>query len=209
MDAPAFFTVAQDYGFTDLSNATLLQALQSSVDSIERVRPWPFLEATATLAFNGVSGISTTTAPRIRAVLRAKDLLSGGTPKPMRMDDFEDLVGTSYTTVGTPQVYTMEAGVLSFWPIPAASCTIKLRYLQWSARLTETSPESAFLIPARHHEAILFGMLRRLYDQQDDPELAATMGEQRDRLLIDMVEDLTKWQYDEPDFVRLLDPNDW
>lgn len=209
MDVAAFFTVAQDYGFEDSSNATLLQALQSSVDSIERVRPWPFLEATATLTFSGSSGISTNTTPRIRAVLRAKDLLSGGTPKPIRLDDFEDLVGTQYTLAGAPQYYYIEAGVLNFWPIPSAATTVKLRYIQWSARLTETSPESAFLIPARHHEVILFGMLRRLYDQQDDPELAATMGEQRDRGLIDMVEDLTKWQYDEPDIVRMLDPNDW
>jgi hypothetical protein len=52
-------------------------------------------------------------------------------------------------------------------------------------------------------------MLRRLYDQQDDPELAATMAQQRDQLVSDMVEDLTKQQYDEPDFVRLTDPEDW
>ena len=209
MDAAAFFDAAQDYGFTDLSNDTLLRALQGSVDSIERMRPWPFLEAVATLTFAGASGTPVTAPPRLRAMLRAKDLAAGTRPKPIRLDDFEDMVGTSYDEAGNPRVYFMQAGVLNFWPLPPSSTTIRVLFLQFSARLTETSVEADFLITARHWEAILFGMLRRLYDQQDDPELAATMAQQRDQLVSDMVEDLMKWQFDEPDFVRLTDPEDW
>jgi hypothetical protein len=209
MDVPTFYTAAQDYGFTDSSNATLLRALQGSVDRIERLRPWPFLETTATLSFTGSSGTPITPPPRYRAALRAKDLAFGTRPKPIRIDDFEDFVGTSYTTSAQPLVYYNLAGVLNFWPLPPSTTTIKLYYLQYSARLTDTSLETDFLIPARHHEAVLFGMLRRLYDQQDDPELAATMAQQHDQLVAEMVEDLTKQQYDEPDFIRLTDPNDW
>jgi hypothetical protein len=209
MDVPTFYTAAQDYGFTDSSNATLLRALQGSVDSIERLRPWPFLETSADLTFTGSSETPVTAPPRLRAVLRVKDLAAGTRPKPIREDDFEDFVGTSYTTQGNPLVYRMWGGVLRFWPLPPSSTTIRVKYIQYSTRLTDTSLETDFLIPARHHEAILFGMLRRLYDQQDDPELAATMAQQRDQLIAEMVEDLTKQQYDEPDFIRLTDPNDW
>lgn len=209
MDVAAFFDAAQDYGFTDLSDETLLRALQGSVDSIERMRPWPFLETSATLTFAGGSSTPATAPPRLRAMLRAKDLSAGTRIKPVRIDDFEDLVGTSYDEAGNPRVYYMLGGVLNFWPLPPSSTTVRALYLQHSARLTDVGTEADFLIPARHHEAVQFGMLRRLYDQQDDPELAATMAQQRDQLVIDMVEDLMKWQYDEPDFVRLTDPEDW
>ena len=93
--------------------------------------------------------------------------------------------------------------------IPPVSTTVRVLFLQYSARLTESSVEADFLIPARHHEVVFFGMLRRLYDQQDDPELAATMAQQRDQGVQDMVEDLFHQQFDEPDYIRLTDPNDW
>ncbi len=209
MDAADFFSTAQDYGFTDLSNETLLRALQGSVDSIERIRPWPFLETTASLTFDGTSSLPVSQPPRLRAMLRAKDTAVGVRVKPIRLDDLEDNIAGDYTLVGNPRHYYMQAGVLNFWPVPPSSTTMRVIYLQYSERLTEDSVETDFLIPARHHEAVLFGMLRRLYDQQDDPELAATMAMQRDQLVQDMVEDLMKWQYDEPDFVRLTDVNDW
>jgi hypothetical protein len=209
MDAADFFSGAQDYGFTDLSNPTLLRALQGSVDSIERMRPWPFLEATATLTFAGGSSTPVVAPPRIKAMLHANDVSSANRIFPIRLDDYADTVGTNVSTAGSPRTYRMEAGVLKFWPIPPSSTTVRIVYLQFSPRLTETSVEADFLIPARHHEVVFFGMLRRLYDQQDDPELAATMAQQRDQGVADMVEDLMKQQYDEPDFVRLTDINDW
>lgn len=204
-----FYTTAQAYGFTDSSNADMLRALQGSVDQIERLRPWPFLETSADLTFTGSSETPVTAPPRLRAVLRVKDLSFGTRPKPIREDDFEDFVGTSYNTVGQPLVYRMFGGVLRFWPLPPSTTTIRVKYIQYSPRLTDSSVEADFLLPARHHEAALFGMLRRLYDQQDDPELAATMAQQQQQLIAEMTEDLTKQQYDEPDFIRLTDPNDW
>ena len=209
MDVPTFFTTAQDYGFTDLSNATMLRALQGTVYAIERMKPWPFLEARATLTFAGSVPTPVTAPPRIRAVLSVRDLTTGSRLVPIRLDDFEDRVGTADNDAGAPRVYYMEAGVMKFWPLPPADTQLSVRYIQFSTPLTEAGIETDFLIPARHHEVILFGMLRRLYDQQDDPELAATMAQQYSTLSQEMTEDLTKQQYDQPDFIHFTNPDDW
>ena len=209
MDVNDFYVAAQDYGFTDLSNATLLRALQGTVDAVERLRPWPFLEASATLTFAGSTELPATAPPRIRAVLRASIIGTGARLRPVRVDDFEDWAKGDYAKDGTPRIYVMRAGVLEFWPRPAATDTVKLRYIQFSPRMADATLEAAILVPARHHEVLLFGMLRRLYDQQDDPELALTMAQQYQQLVAEMVEDLTKQQYDEPEFIHVTDVEDY
>jgi hypothetical protein len=209
VDVPTFFSTVQDYGFTDSSNATMLRALQGSVDSIERLRPWPFLEARATLAYTGGLPTPTVAPPRIRAVLSVRHLGTGKMLEPIRLDDFEGRIGTDDNDAGDPRVYYMEAGVFKVWPLPVNGTQLTIRYIQFSTPLTVTGVETDFLIPARHHEVILFGMLRRMYDQQDDPELAATMAQQYDRLSQEMVEDLTKQQYDQPEFIHFTNPDDW
>lgn len=211
-DVPTLISALGDYGFADNTDTEKVRALQGAIWAIERLRPWPFLEASLDLNFDGASPTPTNMPAQWKATLRAKWYATGKRIKPVRLDDLEDILGTSsdYTLVDAPSMYYVEGGVLKFWPIPPVGTgTAKLRYLQWSAAITSTSVESAILIPPRHHEVVMFGALTRLYDKEDDPELAVRFEQQYQQALNDMVEDLFHQQFDEPDFIRVLDPNDW
>ncbi len=210
MDSAAFIAALADYGYGDRLTATKVRAIQLAVRDIERRRPWPFLEADPlNLTFNGSSDIATNTPARLRAVIRAKDLTARRRVIPIRVEDLEDLIGADYSRVASPIYYYYESGDLKFWPIPTASTSVKLRYLVRSAVITDTSAESAYLVPPEHHDVILMEALAILAESEDDIELAVHFRNLKDKRLEEMVEDIYHWQYDEPDFIRVLDPTDW
>ena len=211
-DVPTLITALGDYGFSDSTNTEKVRAIQGAIWAIERKRPWSFLEASLDLNFDGASGLATNMSAQVRAVQKMRNRVTGQRIMPMRLDDYEENLATSAaeTVVGEPLFYYVEAGQVKLYPIPPSSTgRVRMRFLQWSAAINESSAESAILIPPRHFEVILFGALLRLMDKEDDPELAARFEAQFNQGIEEMAEDTLRTQIDEPDYVHVLDPDDY
>jgi hypothetical protein len=210
MTSAQFLDSLGDYGFADTGLNRKIEKIQAAVWDIESRKPWPFLEASMLLNYAGGSDTASNAPTDLRQALRVRDMTTGRRLNPMRLDDADDAIGTELTLAGDPLFYYFEAGQLKVWPLPpAATGRLKLRYIKRSAAISDSSPEAAYLIPAQHHEAILFGALVRLYDMEDDVELAVRFQGLYEKRIAEMVDDVFKQQYDQPDYIRVFDPDDW
>lgn len=201
-----------EYGFEDTSLARKVAAIQASIWAIEGLRPWPFLETSVLLNFDGTNETpSNWSTQPFRSMRRVKDLLTGSRVLPMRLETFEDRVGMNYSQAGDPSMYYFEGSQLKFWPIPPVSTgRIKARFLRWSDPVSSSTVESALLIPKYYHEGLILNdALARLFDMEDDSELSARFEAHRDKALVEAVEALFTLQYDRSDAIVMTDPDDW
>jgi hypothetical protein len=208
MDVSEMLTDLGDHGFTDTSTATKVRMLQDTIWEIEGLRPWPFLESEATLTFSGSSGLASNFPAAFKTALKLKDVQRNVALDPVSESDLED-AGYDLSTVGVPKVYYPVGDKLYVWPIPPSSTTVRMRYLRSSTAISSSSVSADILIPARHHRLIVLGALVRLYDMEDDPELAARFQGHYETRLERMVDDLFRKQLDRPDHVRVHDPDAW
>lgn len=210
MDVPALISALGDHGFSDIGTTRQVAVLQDAIWDIESREPWPFLETSINLDFDGTSSVPSNFPTDFRAALRLSDLSLQRRIRPIRLDDFEDNAATDYTMAGDPLFYYFQGGQLNVWPVPAAATArAKLRYLKVSAAITDTSAETAILIPKRHHNAVLYGALWQLYDMTDDAELAQRYQGHFEQRIASMSADVWKQQYDQPEYVHVIDPDDW
>lgn len=209
MDVAEMITDLGDHGFTDTGTLTKVRVLQDAIWEIEGMRPWPFLESSATLNFDGTSGLATDWPTQFRAGLKLQVIGTGVMLHPIRLDELDAAVGTQLAKVAAPRVYYPEGEQLKLWPVPPNGTQVRLRYLKWTPAITSGSPATAIALPARHHRAIVLGALIRLYDMEDDPELAARFQSHYETRLEAMVEDLFRKQYDRPEIVHVEDPDSW
>lgn len=203
-----------DHGFADTGTTRKLAVLQDTIYDIESREPWAFLEQSIDLAFSGSSGVATNVPSDFRSALSAKDLVTGYRIQWIPLTRFSNLMGPAgdYNLSGGPQYYYVEAGVPKFWPIPPATTTVRLKYHRLSPPISDTgsaSLESYILLPPRHHRLIVLGALQRLYDMEDDTELAARFEGQYEARMQRMKADLQKQQYDRPDTIEVVNDDDW
>ena len=210
MDVPALLDILNEYGFSDTETGTKVDAIQSAIWDIEGLKPWPFLEASIDLNFNGSSGVATNLPSNFRSALRLKDLSTSYRVLPVRLDDAEDTIGSDYTETGNPSFYYFEGGQLKVWPLPAASDgRLRLKYIRWSDAIDESSAETDILIPKYSHEAIKYGALMRLLDSEDDPELSTRYEGHYEKAMARMIDTYFQLQFDRPDSIAITDPDDW
>lgn len=210
MTPQEFLDEINAHGFEDTDPNVKLRALNFAIKNFTQRRPFKFLEKIVTLQFNGTSAAPTTSLSDLRAVMKIIDT-SSGTPRRirfMRTDDIEESV--LLTDTGTPYVYYFEGTQLKLYQIPAASQTLRARYLQWAPKVAAwTEPESAIIVPVDGHEALLYKALSRLYDLEDDPDLSARMEAHYENEFAQIQDALSMQQYDEPEYVHVVDPDDY
>lgn len=194
-----------DHGFTDSTSGRKVSMLNDALYDAASRHPWPFLETSLNLTFNGSSGAPTNFPANFRAVLDVTDLSNQNMKVEwVRLDDLDDR-GTDYTMGGAPQVYYFIGNTINFWPIPAASASVRMRYIRVPAALTESTVEANVEWPIRHHRAIVLGALFRLYDLEDDPELSQRFQGHFEQRLAQMLEDVSMRTYDRHDNIA-IDP---
>lgn len=212
MDVPAMISELNDHGFTDESSTRKLAVLQAAIWELEAMHPWPWLETSTTLTFDGTSDVPTnwaTVKPNFRASIKLRDLTNSRRIKPITVDAWEDEYAGA-DNPGSPRLYYFEGMDLHVWPTPAAGTTMRLRFIKWSDEIAANSPESAILIPKQLVRGLVVnGALSALYDMEDDSELAQRFDARQGKAIQGALETLFKRQYDRPDVITATDPEDW
>src|SRR6266540_3399468 len=156
MDVAAIISELNDYGFTDTDSNRKVSAIQASLRNILYRKAWPFLEKVMTLMFDGTNATPSNAPTDLRAVMKIIDYTSGN-PRRIRFtrtDDAEESL--VLTDLGTPYFYYFEGTALKLYKIPAATQTLRLRYLRTAPVITDTSTEAALLLPPDYHEALVY-----------------------------------------------------
>lgn len=207
---PDMIAELDDYGFEDTADTRKVAQINNAIWDICSREPWPFLEKEISLNFDGVSATPTNLPSDLSAVLKITNTTTGQRVNPIRLDDLEDNYATQITTVGTPQVYYFLADDLNLTPIPpAATGQWRMKYISWPAAVNSLSLESSIVIPARHHQAIMYGTLARLNAMEDDSELGDYFEAKGEKKIQLMRNDLWRHHYDGPDFIHQVEDYDY
>lgn len=198
-----------DHGFEDTLTTRKIAAINFAIKNISQRRPWPFLEKVLTLTFDGSSAAPSNAPADLRAVMKIMDTSTGRRVRFKRTDDMEELHGSELTAAGDPYLYYFEGTQLRIWKIPSATKTLRSRYLRTAPNVAEGDPEASIIIPPDYHEAIVFRSLMRLYDLEDDPELSQRFEVHYENVITQMADALMTLQHDEPEYVHVVDADDW
>lgn len=200
-------------GYDDLEESDKLLYINRAAKAITNREPWAFREKTQDLTsanwdtatgevdltdlsftFGGLMDIINTSA-------------SGYPIRFIRRDEHYKHRSASLTETGTPFNFFFVGKRLFLWPVPTSG-TFRITYLAHQGDLVAASAESAILLPAQWHEAIVAGALYRINMREDDPENAAMFKSAHDELLESMRQDLEKVQWDSPDSILVYE-DDW
>lgn len=209
MDMAGFLSLLNDHGFEDTSTERKVQALNDAQADIASREPWPFLEKEIDLTFNGSSATPTNLPADLLAVLQVTNKTSGAVIYPTRTDDWTRWYVSRASDVADPFTFHFLGNQMRFHPIPPAGTSVRMLYTAFSPTLTETSPESAFKVPARHHRAIADLALAALYLMEDDPELSEQKEADAEKRIQTMRGEIWGRQYQEPDYIHIVDTDDF
>lgn len=211
MDVPTLFDNFISYGYEtddELTDERKLEALNEAYwDACSRA-PWPFLEASSAVTFDGTTGVGI--QPSDIGTVTTVVGSGGNILAPWRRDDFLENYGSTLTQNGSPGLYYMEGGQIKVWPIPSTSDSITVQYIKVPPALLDTDAESAILIPPRFHRSVLLkGALVELAILQDDPDTSQVYKAEFEEAIARMENDLFPQQTQRSDFVHVYDPDNY
>ena len=199
-----------DYGFTDTTTTRKMEKINSTIHDITTREPWPFMEDSIDLNFDGSSAVPSNFPSDFQAELDVMDLSTGRKLQPLRLQEADARVNLSLTEVATPLYYYFIGRQLMVAPIqPAGSATHRMRYVRVHPDVLQTDPESAILVPKEHHEVVLLGTLVKLYDMEDDTDLSVRFQQLYEKKYSDMRGAIWMRQYDRPQHIVVTDAHDY
>ncbi len=199
-DVAAMLDEIDDHGFTDTDSIRKLAMLNDAMYDAASRDSWPHLEETLTLTFSGSSAVPSNLPAdfeRPVSLVRTDDRIK---LTPVRYEVIDGW-NADLTQAGTPLYYYLLADQINLYPVPGASQTVRMRYIKTPAALTASTLEAAIDWPVRHQRLIVLGALQRLYDMEDDPELAVRFQQQFEQRLQLMAGDTFSRQLDRPDVI--------
>jgi hypothetical protein len=208
MTVAEILTELVNHGFEDETTEQKLFVINDTLYDIESREPWPFLEKTTTLDFNGTSPTPTNMPADYKAVLWLFDNSNLVSLWPERLSTVRDRF-SPLTTVSDPTVYYFVGTQLRLYPTPGVSTgRYQLDYVATQQEVGENTPEADILLPKRHHRAIVLGALHRLYYMEDDPENGQIFDQKYEERLMRMHEDVFRRQYQRADQIFVIDEDD-
>lgn len=197
-----------DHGFTDTSVTRKVAMINDTVWDICSREPWPFLEKTVDLSFDGTNPYPTNQPSDFQAVLAIANPSNGVPLDPERYDVMERRWGDTLLNPGNPVAYYFIGDQLRVYYVPPSATTLRLDYLAKHPVLSSSSIETDFLIPREHHRAIVLGSLYKLYNMDDDYDIGASFQAQYEDRIIKMRNTLWQRQFDRPDRIYGIDDFD-
>lgn len=206
-NAADMLSVLDDHGFIDTDEATKLAYLNDAITDFCAREAWPFLEAQpATLQFDGTDSAPSVGMPtNFRAALSISDASTGRLIMPERIETLEGAQANLTLMTGDPQFFYFIGTEINFAPIPPASFTARLRYVQYHPEITDSSDASSILVPQRLWMVLVFGALIRLYDQDDDPESSARFETHFETRIMSIRNEIWQRQFNQPDHIVMPD----
>lgn len=209
MDVSEIVSSINDHGFEDASEDRKVEKINNALWAIEGLAPWPWLEKTTTLNFNGSSPNPTNMPADFKAVLWVTDTTNGVSIWPERASTIRDRYGNNLNDVNDPFAYYFIGNTIYFYPIPESSTgRFTLDYIATQTEVTAATLEAAILLPKRHHEAIVFKALMSLYAMEDDPEQLNVFTNLYNTKVAEMHEDMYRRQYQRADRIFVVDEDD-
>lgn len=209
MDMTGFISLLNDHGFEDTSSTRKVAEINNALADLASREPWPFLEKEIDLTFNGSSATPTNLPSDLLAVLQVVNKTTGAVIAPSRTDDWTRWFILSATDVQDPFTFHFLGNQMRFHPIPPAATSVRMLYTAHPPTLTDSSAESEFKVPARHHKAIADLALAALYMMEDDPELAQQKEAAAEKRIQTMRAEIWGRQYQQPDFIHIVDTDDY
>lgn len=199
-----------DYGFTDTTTTRKMEKINSTIFDITTREPWPFMELSTTLDFDGTNSVPSNWPADFQSELDIIDLSTGRKLQPMRLQEADAALNLALSQSGTPLYYYFIGRQLNVAPIPpAGTATHRMRYIHIHPAVLQTDPESAILVPKEHHEVVLLGTLVKLYDMEDDTDLSVRFQQLYEKKYSDMRGAVWMRQYDRPDHIVITDAYDY
>jgi hypothetical protein len=201
-----------DHGFDDASTERKLAVLNDTYWDVCAREPWPFLEESVALTFNGSSGHPTNFPTDFRAataMVATAGGVSGRKITFIRPDDFLQRFAEVLTTTGTPRYFTFVGTVMTFYPIPTSDNQVTMYYVAQPPAMLSTDLEATIYIPKAFHRATLVnGALFKLYAMEDDTDIAPTFETYFERGISNMREYCWRQQYVTNDIIHPVDNDD-
>lgn len=198
-----------DHGFSDTTTTRKLVELNDALHDVCSREPWPFLEKTLQLSFDGTSGLASNFPSDFRQMLTVTDPSTGSTINAERADVIRKRNASQLTYSAAPTWFYEEAGKVKVFPIPSSGYKLDSLYLCVHPTIDGSTLESGILIPARHSRVVVVGALYKLYALEDDPENSQLFKSEFEDRILKMREDLVRTQYDRPDRIWVVDEDDW
>jgi len=212
VDVEAMIDELEDHGFDDASDERKLAVLNDAYYDACAREPWPFLDETAGLTFNGSSGTPTNFPTDWRATTAMVITTGSGAGQNLqylRGDDFLRRFGAEQTTTGIPRYFYFSGNVMHFYPIPASNTVVTMYYVCQPAPLNDNTTEAQILLPVAFHRAVIVnGALFKLYAMEDDTDIAPTFETYFERGIQNMREYVWRQQYVQNDIIHPVDNDD-
>lgn len=194
-----------DYGFTDTTTPRKMEKINAAVWDITSREPWPFMQTSIDLTFDGVNAVATNSPSDFQAALDLIRQDTGRKLNPLRLEEADYELNLALATVDLPRYYYFIGNALNFAPIPPAGTVVRMRYVKKHPLLVQTDIESAILVPREHHEVVLYGTLVKLYDLEDDTDLSVRFQQLYENKYQDMRGSIWMKQYDRPQHIQIID----
>jgi hypothetical protein len=210
MDVADIIARLNTMGFEDTADDDKMDVINDTLWDIESRQLWPWSIKSINLTVNGVSATPTNMPSDFKSVKWVTDTTTGNTLWWERLDTIRNRYGSQLSLVQDPWCFFFQGDTFKFYPIPATASTTRyvLDYYAQQPELTTTSVEANIYMPPRHHRAILLGAASKIYQIEDDQELATSNKQDYEQRLQTMAADYIKKQYVNPDQIFVIDEDD-
>lgn len=211
MNVADIITELNNHGFADTSDTQKLFVINDTIWDMEAVEPWPFLEKSVALNFDGTNPSPTNMPVDFKQVKFISDTLTGAGIWPERVETVRDRYADLFQTQSdvNPFLYYIWGGQLRLYPIPTATTgRFYMDYIASQTTVTSDTLEAAILLPKRHHRVITLGSVYKLYAMEDDLQNAQAFQSMYEDKIQRMRDDLLRKQFQRPDVVFMTDADE-